>query len=92
MKLYDKNGKAHNVPHAVDVKEWIATGKLFKVNPKAGKANKSLLPEEVVDSAKANELVRNLDKINADDVRALALYLKIDYTTKEETILAIKNR
>ncbi len=35
MKLYDKNGKGYNVPHAIDVKEWIATGKYSEKNPKA---------------------------------------------------------
>ncbi len=33
--LYDKAGKEHKIPHAVDAKEWIATGKFFLENPKA---------------------------------------------------------
>jgi len=36
MKLYDKkNGKEFNIPHTVDVKEWLETGKYTKVNPKS---------------------------------------------------------
>lgn len=35
MKLYDKrSGKEYNVPHAVDAKEWLASGKYTDVNPK----------------------------------------------------------
>ena len=32
--LYNKAGKEFKVPHAVDAKEWIATGKYFLDNPK----------------------------------------------------------
>ncbi len=32
--LYNKAGKEFKVPHAVDAKEWIATGKFFLENPK----------------------------------------------------------
>jgi len=36
MKLYDKkNGKEFNIPHAVDVKEWLDTGKYTKTIPKS---------------------------------------------------------
>ena len=35
MFLYDKDGKAYKVPHAIDRKEWIATGKFFEKKPKA---------------------------------------------------------
>lgn len=35
--LYDKDGKEYKVAFAVDVKEWIASGKYFKDNPKAKK-------------------------------------------------------
>ena len=34
MFVYDKSGKAFKVPHSVDRKEWIKTGKFFKENPK----------------------------------------------------------
>jgi len=38
MKLYDKkSGKEHKVPHAIDVKDWLATGKYTKEKPKATK-------------------------------------------------------
>lgn len=37
MFVYDKNGKEFKVPHAIDRKEWIATGKYFAENPKAKK-------------------------------------------------------
>ena len=40
MFLYDKNGKGHKVPHAVDRKEWLATGDYFAENPKAKKETK----------------------------------------------------
>jgi hypothetical protein len=37
--LYDKSGKEHKIPHAIDAKEWLATGKYFLDNPKGkGKA------------------------------------------------------
>ena len=35
-KLYDKNGKEFNVPHAVDVKDWLATGDYSEEKPKGG--------------------------------------------------------
>ena len=34
MKLYDAKGKEYEVPHAIDAKDWISTGKYFVVNPK----------------------------------------------------------
>jgi len=33
--LFDKSGKEFKVPHAIDAKEWISTGKYSTVNPKA---------------------------------------------------------
>jgi len=39
MKLFDKDGKEYNVPHAIDAKEWLSTGKYFKDNPKTSKAS-----------------------------------------------------
>jgi len=38
MFVYNAKGEAFKVPHAVDRKEWIATGKYFAENPKAKKA------------------------------------------------------
>ena len=36
--LYDKkSGKEYKVPHAVDVKDWMATGKYTDKDPKANK-------------------------------------------------------
>jgi len=35
MTIYDKKGEAINIPHAVDAKEWLATGDYFKEPPKA---------------------------------------------------------
>ena len=35
MILYDAKGKEFNIPHTVDAKEWIASGKYFVVNPKS---------------------------------------------------------
>ena len=35
MFVYDKDGKAHKVPHAIDRKDWIKTGKFFEEKPKA---------------------------------------------------------
>ena len=37
MILYNAKGEAFKVPHKIDVKDWLATGKYFKVNPKAKK-------------------------------------------------------
>jgi len=34
MKLYDKDGKEYNVPHAIDVAEWKRAGYTEK-NPKS---------------------------------------------------------
>ena len=42
MKLYNKDGKEFNVPHAIDAKEWLATGDYFKELPKAKKETKSV--------------------------------------------------
>jgi hypothetical protein len=41
MKLYDKAGKAYDVPHAIDQREWLATGDFFKENPKEAKKKKA---------------------------------------------------
>ena len=35
--LYNKNGKKYNVPHAVDVKDWINSGDYSLENPKKSK-------------------------------------------------------
>jgi len=64
--------------------------KEVEVKKSSKKSSKTLLPEAVIDSVKANILIRNLSTIGADDVRALAKYLIIEYTNKEETISAIK--
>lgn len=49
-KLYDKNGKPYNVPHAVDVKDWISSGDYFKENPikkpKGAEKQKNLLSDK----------------------------------------------
>lgn len=34
MTLYDKDGKAYEVKHMVDVKEWLSSGLYFDYNPK----------------------------------------------------------
>lgn len=34
MLVYDKEGVSYNVPHIIDVKEWISTGLYFDYNPK----------------------------------------------------------
>jgi hypothetical protein len=36
-KLYDKSGKEFNVPHAVDVKEWLESGEFSLDKPKGAK-------------------------------------------------------
>ena len=90
--LYDKDGISYNVPHAVDVKEWLASGRYFKKSPKSKGVSASLLPEEKITPEEANGLLRNLSNIGADSVKALARYMKIDYTTKEETVSAIKEK
>lgn len=33
-KLYDKSGKEFNVPHAVDVKDWLASKEYSLEKPK----------------------------------------------------------
>ena len=43
-KLYDKNGKSFNVPHTVDVKDWIATGDYTLDKPTGAKSNKPTKP------------------------------------------------
>ena len=45
--LYDKAGKGYNIPHAVDVKEWLATGKFFKENPKEKQPTKPKQETEI---------------------------------------------
>ena len=42
-KLYDKSGKEFNVPHAVDVKDWLATGDYSEEKPK-GANSKQVKP------------------------------------------------
>ena len=60
--------------------------------PRTSKAKKALEAEELISSQKANELYKNLNSINADDVKALAKYMNIEYTTKDETVSAIKEK
>ncbi len=40
MLVYDKSGKEYKVPHAVDRKEWIASGDYFAENPMKKEAPK----------------------------------------------------
>ncbi len=42
--LYDKNGKSFNVPHTVDVKDWLATGDYSETKPTGAKSNKPTKP------------------------------------------------
>jgi len=42
MLLYDKNGKAYDVPHAVDVNEWLASKKYSKKKPNSKKVEPAL--------------------------------------------------
>jgi hypothetical protein len=37
MKVYDKDGKEYEVRHAIDAKEWVASGNYFFENPKETK-------------------------------------------------------
>lgn len=36
-KLYDKNGKEYNVPHQIDVEEWLKTGEYSLEKPEEKK-------------------------------------------------------
>ena len=44
------------------------------------------------DRQKVNALIRNLNGINADEVQFVAEFLNIEYTTKAETVSAIKTK
>ena len=35
MTLYNAKGEAFKVPHAIDVKDWLASGQYTEKNPKA---------------------------------------------------------
>ena len=41
---------------------------------------------------KVNRLIRNINTISADEVRFVAKYLKVIYTTKDETTAIIKKK
>ena len=91
--LYDKSGNKYDVPHAVDVKGWLATGNFFEEKQKGrGRPKVEQVEEETISSELANKLVKNLNSISADEVKALAKYLKMDYSTKDETLQAIKEK
>lgn len=45
-----------------------------------------------ISSEEANKLFNNISSINAEEVKALANYLSLPYTTKDDTIVAIKTK
>ena len=52
MTLYDKDGKAYEVKHAIDAKEWLSSGLYFEYSPEALIEDDELVPdqiEEVID-------------------------------------------
>ena len=59
---------------------------------KSQKQLKAEAEESVISSELANKLVKNLNSISAEEVKALAKYLKMEYTTKDETLDAIKEK
>jgi len=91
MLLYDKNGKAYDVPHAVDVNEWLATKKYSKKKPNSKKVEPALEARIYVsDGEKYKDFITKLDTLLADDVRFVAGRLGIVYVTKDEAVSAIK--
>ena len=89
-KLYDKNGKVFNVPHAVDVKDWLESGE-YSLEQIKGK--KKIIAERGLSSEEANVILNSLTtKTPADEVKALAKYAGIEYTTSQDTIAEIKNK
>lgn len=88
--LYDASGKSYNVPHAVDVKDWLETGK-YSLETKGKKSQKQTVSTKI-SSEEANKLFNNISSINAEEVKALANYLSLPYTTKDDTIVAIKTK
>lgn len=90
-KIYSKGGKEVVVPHKIDVQGWLDAG-YSKEDPKAkkpaGDANKA-------DPMTADEFDANKDKLStlsADEVKRAAAFAEVEYTNKDNTIAAIKDK
>jgi len=61
--LFDKDGKRYDIPHPVDVKEAMKTGKYFAADPtkrkiiKLAKKNKIAKKEPIEDTPKQEEVI-----------------------------------
>ena len=80
MTLYDKDGKAYEVKHMVDVKEWLASGLYFEYSPEA--SNK--------DDLKILKLIENIDTQKEKGLKILATHFGIEFVSIEETLPLIK--
>lgn len=66
MILYDKNGNEYNIPHAIDAREWVASGEYFFSNP-MGEKIKSVEDTEVEPvKTKASNKKKSSGKVNTE--------------------------
>lgn len=77
--VYNKKGEGFNVPHAIDVKDWIQAGYSLEK------------PEEEKELS-IEELIANLDTLKANDLRIVAKHFEIEYTNKDEVLFLIKEK
>ena len=93
MVLYGKkDGKKYKVPHAVDAREWLATGDYTEKKPNSKKVEATPSKSYASDGEKYKDLVTRLDTLLADDVKFVAARLGITYVTKDEAVVSIKAR
>ena len=82
--LYDKDGKEYNVPHTVDIKEWLKEGYSLE-NPK-GKVDEPMTQEEF------DKVRDGLLALKADELKRVAKFMDVEYTNMKDTIAAIEDK
>jgi len=83
-KLYDKNGKEYEIPHAVDVRDWLEDG--YSLEDPKDNIKEPMTTEEF------EGIKENLGSLNADELQRVAVFVDVEYTNKRDTLKAIKEK
>lgn len=75
-KLY-KGKEVQEVPHPIDIKEWVKAG--WSLDEPIDE--KTLSDEDL----KFNDLIIDIENLKADDVKFVAQHLSIEYSNIEDT-------
>ncbi len=83
-KLYNKDGKEFNVPHAVDIREWKKAG--FSEEKPGDKEAGPMTAEEF------EGIKESLGSLKADELKRVAAFADVEYTNIRDTLKAIKEK